>query len=155
MAGYIPVTLTWKSKEIKSKSQVGRLIFPLCIIHNVVNNARWLPIHLLISPLICCETWALTMTMNSCYCMNPINAFGPSVCICVWDVNAEIPARGELGFAVDRTSGEVELIIALGSLQGVANTWAVGAGCGRRWLLWLTKVNLAQSKCLIRTGALN
>lgn len=36
--------------------------------------------------------------------------------------NAEMAARGELAFAVERTSGKVELIIALGSLREVANT---------------------------------
>lgn len=45
---------------------------------------------------------------------------------------AEIMASGELGFVVERMSGEVELIIALGCLQEVANASAVGAGCRRR-----------------------
>lgn len=36
--------------------------------------------------------------------------------------NDEITVRGELGFVVKHTSGEVELIIALGSLQEGANT---------------------------------
>lgn len=35
---------------------------------------------------------------------------------------AEMAARGELAFAVERTSGRVELIIALGSLWAEANT---------------------------------
>lgn len=35
---------------------------------------------------------------------------------------AVIVARGELGFAVERTSGDVELIIALGSLWEAPNT---------------------------------
>lgn len=36
--------------------------------------------------------------------------------------NAEIVERGEQDFAVERTSGEIELIMALGSLWEVANT---------------------------------
>lgn len=58
--------------------------------------------------------------MTSCYCMNPVSAFLDGLCA-VHVANAGMAARGELGFAVERGSGETELVLALGSLQEGAN----------------------------------
>jgi len=62
-AGYIPVTLVWKSKEIK-KLKGERLIFALRFIRTIVHNASWLSINLLILPLICYETWTAAQSFD-------------------------------------------------------------------------------------------
>lgn len=69
--------------------------------------------------------------MTSCYCMNAVSVFLDGVCA-VHVANAGLAAGGELGFAVERGSGETELVLALGSLQEGANAKAVGADSRRR-----------------------